>query len=139
MAALAGEVADELKIGGCANPEMARLVRSWIGDDRVRIVAGAVTVVDEDGEAARALARARVELYLPVVGQLDVTLALEPGEPLPLDPFVLAGTPEHVVARIHALAEAGVGRVELGPPWGTTREEGLRLIAERVAPHVRAR
>jgi 5,10-methylenetetrahydromethanopterin reductase len=94
MAALAGEVADELKVGGCANPDMARLVRGWIGNDDVRLVTGAVTVVDEDGHAARALARERVELYLPVVGALDVTLDLEPGEALPLEPFVLSGTPE---------------------------------------------
>lgn len=137
MAALAGAIADELKIGGCANPDMARLVHSWIGNERVRLVTGAVTVVDEDGEAARALARDRVALYLPVVGELDVTLALEPGEPLPLEPFVLAGTPEALVEQIEALADAGVGRVELGPPWGKSAEEGLRLLAERVLPRVR--
>jgi len=139
MAALAGEIADELKIGGCASPDMARLVRSWIGNDDVRLVVGAVTVVDEDGDAARGLARERVELYLPVVGHLDVTLELEPGEPLPLEPFVLAGTPEEVVERIEALAAAGVGRVELGPPWGRTAENGLRLLSERVLPRVRTR
>ena len=138
MAALAGEVADELKIGGCANPDMARLVRSWIGNDDVRLVTGAVTVVDEDGDAARALARERVELYLPVVGELDVTLELEPGEPLPLEPFVLAGTADEVVGRIQALVDAGVGRVELGPPWGTTPESGLWLLADRVLPRVRS-
>jgi 5,10-methylenetetrahydromethanopterin reductase len=138
MAALAGEVADELKIGGCANPDMARLVRGWIGNDDVRLVTGAVTVVDEDGGVARALARDRVELYLPVVGELDVTLGLEPGEPLPLEPFVLAGTPDDVIGRIEALVDAGVGRVELGPPWGTTTQRGLRLLAERVFPRVRS-
>src|SRR5439155_13788160 len=30
MAALAGEVADEVKIGGSANPEMVQLMREWI-------------------------------------------------------------------------------------------------------------
>jgi 5,10-methylenetetrahydromethanopterin reductase len=137
MAALAGEVADELKIGGCASPDMARLVRSWIGNDAIRVVTGAVTVVDEDGDVARRLARERVALYLPVVGELDVTLDLEPGEPLPLEPFVLAGTPDEVAARIEALADAGVGRVELGPPWGITTERGLRLLADRVLPRIR--
>ena len=53
MAALAGEVADEVKIGGCANPEMVTVMRKWIGNDKVGIVVGAVTVVDEDGDAAR--------------------------------------------------------------------------------------
>ena len=53
MAALAGEVAEEVKIGGCANPKMVELMRSWIGSDDVGIVVGAVTVVDENGDAAR--------------------------------------------------------------------------------------
>jgi len=56
MAALAGELADEVKIGGSANPEMVRLMREWIGNDEVGIAVGAVTVVDEDGDAARARA-----------------------------------------------------------------------------------
>ncbi|HUF01448.1 MAG TPA: LLM class flavin-dependent oxidoreductase [Gaiellaceae bacterium] len=132
MAALAGEVASELKIGGCANPEMARLVRAWIGNDDVRLVVGAVTVIDEDGDAARALARRTVELYLPIVGELDVTLERGPEEPPPLEPFVLAGTPAEVVQRVEALVDAGVGRVEFGPPWGTTAESGLRLLADDV-------
>lgn len=137
MAALAGEHADELKIGGCMNPDMARLVRGWIDNDEVRLVVGAVTVADEDGDAARALARQRVALYLPVVGALDVTLEAEPGVPLPLDPFVLAGTPEEIVSRVEALLDAGVGRVEFGPPWGITDESGLTLLADRVLPRLR--
>ncbi len=68
MAALAGEVADEVKIGGCANPEMVKLMREWIGNDEVGIVIGAVTVVDEDGDAARARAAAEVGMYLEIVG-----------------------------------------------------------------------
>jgi 5,10-methylenetetrahydromethanopterin reductase len=60
MAALAGEVADELKIGGCANPRMIELMRTWIGNDDVGIVVGAVTVVDENGDAARERARLEV-------------------------------------------------------------------------------
>ncbi len=43
MAALAGRIADEVKIGGCANPDMVRLMRKWIGNDDVGIVVGAVT------------------------------------------------------------------------------------------------
>ena len=74
-------VADEVKIGGCANPEMVRLMRAWIGYDDVGIVVGAVTVVDEDGDAARARAAAEVAMYLDVVGGLDPTLDLAPGGP----------------------------------------------------------
>ena len=105
MAALAGELADEVKIGGCANPEMVRLMREWIGNDEVGIVVGAVTVVDEDGDAARARAAAEVEMYLEIVGGLDPTLG--PGPP-PLEKFVLAGTPDEVAA--HARAPARRGR-----------------------------
>jgi 5,10-methylenetetrahydromethanopterin reductase len=54
MVAPAGELADEVKIGGCANPEVVALMREWIGNDEVGIVVGAVTVVDEDGDRARA-------------------------------------------------------------------------------------
>ena len=57
MAALAGRIASEVKIGGCANPDMVRLMREWIGNDDVGIVVGAVTVVDEDGDLARAQAQ----------------------------------------------------------------------------------
>src|SRR5205085_5947263 len=70
LAALAGTLADEVKIGGSANPDFVRLMRGWIGNDDVGIVAGAVTVVDEDGEAARARAAKEVEMYLEVVGGL---------------------------------------------------------------------
>jgi len=139
MAALAGEVADEVKVGGCANPAMARLVRGWIGNEDVRLVIGAVTVVGEDGAAARELARRRVELYLPIVAHRDVTLEIEPGEPPPLGAFTLAGTPEEVALKVEALLDVGVGRVEFGPPWGATTESGLRLLRDRVLPRLRAR
>ena len=43
-------------------------MRRWIGNDDVGIVVGAVTVVDEDGDAAREQARREVEMYLEVVG-----------------------------------------------------------------------
>ena len=61
-AAFAREVADEVKIGGSANPEMVRQMGRWLSEDggtsqaapeRPRIVVGAVTVVDEDGARAR--------------------------------------------------------------------------------------
>ena len=49
-------------------------MREWIGNDEVGIVVGAVTVVDEDGDAARERARREVAMYLEVVGGLDPTL-----------------------------------------------------------------
>lgn len=136
-AAWAGTVADEVKLGGSANPEMVRLMREWIGNDSVRVVVGAVTVVDEDGDAARARARAEVELYLPVVAKLDPTLGLREGQEPPLERFVLAGTPEEVAAHVLRLVEAGASRVELGTPQGLTSERGVELVCDRVLPLLR--
>jgi 5,10-methylenetetrahydromethanopterin reductase len=133
MAALAGELADELKIGGSANPEMVQLMRTWIGNDDVGIVVGAVTVVDEDGDAARERARREVAMYLDVVGGLDPTIAGPP----PLEKFTLAGTPEEVAAQARALFEAGVKRVEFGTPQGLTTARGVELLCDRVLPLLR--
>jgi 5,10-methylenetetrahydromethanopterin reductase len=137
MAALAAEVADEVKIGGCANPEMVRLMREWIGNDAVGIVVGAVTVVDEDGDAARAHASAEVGMYLDIVGGLDPTLELAPGDPVPLDRFVIAGTPEEVAAHAQQLLDAGAKRVEFGTPQGLTTSAGVGLLCDQVLPLLR--
>jgi 5,10-methylenetetrahydromethanopterin reductase len=58
MAALAGRVADEIKIGGTANPDMVPVMRERLHTPEVGIVVGAVTVVDTDARLARARARA---------------------------------------------------------------------------------
>lgn len=136
-AAYAGEVAQEVKIGGCANPDMVRLMRGWIGNDAVAIVVGAVTVVDEDGELARERAREEVGMYLEVVGGLDPTLELEPGDPAPLDRFTIAGTPEEVAAHAQRLFDAGATRVEFGTPQGLTTTKGVELLSTRVLPLLR--
>jgi 5,10-methylenetetrahydromethanopterin reductase len=155
VAALAGEVAQELKIGGSANPELVPIVRERIGNDDVRIVVGAVTVVDEDGAAARARARREAALYFPVVAELDPTLDVPTrlveevrrrveageqeaaGELIPdglLDRLAFAGTPEQVAGRAAALYEAGAARVEFGTPHGLTPQSGVELLAARVVP-----
>ncbi len=130
-AAFAGEVAQELKLGGTANPELIPIVREWIGNDEVGIVVGAVTVVDEDGDHARARAREEVERYLPVVGKLDPTFE---GRVPPLDRVTIAGTPEEVIRHCEWLFEAGVKRIDFGTPQGITSRRGVELLAERVAP-----
>jgi len=137
LAALAGETADEVKIGGSANPDLVRLMREWIGNDDVGIVVGAVTVVDEDGGAARARAEKEVAMYLDVVGGLDPTLDLAPGDPVPLDRFVIAGTPEEVAAHAERLLDAGAKRVEFGTPQGLTTSTGVNLLCDRVVPLLR--
>jgi 5,10-methylenetetrahydromethanopterin reductase len=130
MAALAGRIADEVKIGGCANPDMVRLMRDWIGNDEVGIVVGAVTVVDEDGDRARAHAQREVEMYLDVVGENDPTF----DGPPTLERFAFAGTPEEVAAHAHRLYDAGAKRVEFGTPQGLTTAHGVELLCDGVLP-----
>jgi len=134
MAALAGEVvADEVKIGGCANPDMVRLMREWIGNDQVGIVVGAVTVVAEDGAAAREHARREVEMYLEVVGGLDQTIEGPPA----LGNVTIAGTPPEVAEHVQRLFDAGVKRVEFGTPQGLDTAAGVELLCDRVLPLLR--
>lgn len=131
----AGTVADELKIGGSANPDLVPIVRNWIDNAAVRIVTGCVTVVDEDGHWARAHATERVRPYLDVVARHDPTL--EPGAAPQLDRFCIAGTPDEVAERVVELWEAGVSRVELGTPQGRTTLSGVELVCDRVLPLLR--
>ncbi|MCP9485703.1 MAG: LLM class flavin-dependent oxidoreductase [Gaiellaceae bacterium MAG52_C11] len=135
--AWAGTVADELKLGGSANPGLVPVVRTWLDNPEVEIVAGCVTVVDEDGSWARERARAVVAPYLEVVAKLDPTFELRPGEEPPLDRFTIAGTPEDVAMRVEELWAAGAGRVELGTPQGRTTRAGVDLICDRVLPLLR--
>ena len=146
--ALAGEIADEVKIGGTANPAMVRRMRELIdvgtqragrSSDDVGIVVGAVTVVAEDGAAARRLARSAVAMYLDVVGRLHPTTEAPAGGEISdevLDRFAMAGTAEQVAEQAKALFDAGARRVEFGSPHGLTEEEGIRLLGERVLPRL---
>ncbi|MEH1016922.1 LLM class flavin-dependent oxidoreductase [Micromonospora sp. CPCC 206060] len=163
-AALAGRIADEIKVGGSANPDMVPVIRDRlrVGADRagrdvdaIGIVLGAVTVVDTDGEAARARARTEVAMYLAVVADLDPTVTLpdglvarvgelvdagrdaEAGRLIPddvLDRFAFSGTPEQVATQAQALIDAGVRRVEFGTPHGLTDDGGVALLGSAVLP-----
>ncbi len=165
--ALAGERADEVKVGGSANPAVVAAVRERIAvgsrranrdPDAVGIALGAVTVVDEDGQRARDLVRREMALYLPVVAPLDPTITIDPelaaridalvaaGDPISagrlipddlLDRFSFAGTPEQVVRQCEAAFAAGATRIEFGTPHGFTPEGGIRLLGERVLPALR--
>ena len=122
-AAWAGTVADEIKVGGSANPDLVPVVRRWVGGAaRTRIVLGCVTVVDEDGAWARERARAAVAPYLDVVARLDPTLELRPGQEPPLDRFAIAGTPEEV---------ADARRRRCGTPASTASSSERRRAARR--------
>ena len=165
MAALAGEVADEVKIGGSANPAlipwMARQIA--VGEARagrkpgtVKIVVGAVSVVDEDRDAARFAARKAVALYLPIVSKLDPTAQIDSelmqrvaalvsagdsdaaARLIPdslLDTFAFAGNPDDIIAQCQRIYDAGAQRIELGTPHGVRDSaRGIRLIGQRVLP-----
>lgn len=160
----AGLVA-ELKLGGTANPDLVPHFRQLLveatGDDvtPVGLVVGAVTVVAEDGQLARNLARREVALYLPVVAGLDSTLQLDPellaglkaaaarydfdlaasyiSDDL-LGRVAFAGTPQQVATQAAALYAAGATRIEFGTPHGMTPQEGLRLLGETVLPALRS-
>ena len=169
LAALAGEVADEVKIGGSANPDVLPVIADYIatGEARadrpkgaVKLVIGAVSVIDEDRDLARWVARKSVALYLPIVSRLDPTLAIDPelmarvqahvnaGEDdaaarlVPddiLDRFVFAGNPRDVISQCEALYDAGAQRIELGTPHGAREAAtGIHLIGSQVIPALRS-
>jgi 5,10-methylenetetrahydromethanopterin reductase len=159
LTAFAGERADELKLGGCANPAMVRLTRERLDaagrGGEVALVAGAVTVIDEDDAAARALARREVALYLPVVAPLDPTLSIDPelldrlerraaegrydeaaasvSDEL-LDLFAFAGSPARIAEHAEALFAAGAQRVAFGTPHGLDERRGVELLGRNVLP-----
>jgi 5,10-methylenetetrahydromethanopterin reductase len=162
-ARLAGELADEVKIGGSASASMAEVLRPWIREGEavaqrpagtVGICLGAVTVVDDDRTAARSRARLAVAMYAPVVAPLDPALhdaewlarIADPArrgdyasvaELIPdaaLDRLAFAGRPRDVTRQVEDLASAGVTRVEFGTPHGLDSPEGIRLLGEQVLP-----
>lgn len=140
---LAARVADEVKLGGCANPDMIRLARQRLdaaGGAHVGLVAGAVTVVDESSSAAWELARAEVEMYLDVVAPLDETVTLPDG-PVPqelLRRFTFAGSPDEIAAHAAECVAAGATRIEFGTPHAAVPAHGLRLLAEHVLPELQS-
>lgn len=168
LGAVAGELADEVKVGGSANPDMVDIMRDYIrvGEERagrpagaVGVVFGAVTVVDEDRQAARAAMRRSVALYLPVVAPLDPTVQVEPelmtrikthverGESDAaarlisddlLERFAFGGDVDDVIRQAASLFDAGASRVEFGTPHGLHDPAGgIHLIGKRVIPALR--
>lgn len=158
LCAVAGEIADEVKVGGTANPELMPVIRLYIGNERVGICAGAVTVVDDDRDLARATARKAVAMYLPVVAPLDPTVTVEPelierlkavverGDEAEaagmisdelLERFAFAGNTADIVRQAERLFAAGASRIEFGTPHGLPSAEGIRLLGEQVIPALR--
>jgi 5,10-methylenetetrahydromethanopterin reductase len=166
-AALAGQIADEVKVGGSANPAVVPLIRDRVAAGcravgrspaEVRLVLGAVTVVDRDAAAARRRARTEVARYLAVVADLDPTTELPDGFAgrlralvaagrdhaagalIPdevLDRFAFSGTPSHVAGLARRVLDAGADRVDFGAPHGLTDEDGVALLGTAVLPRLR--
>ena len=164
LATIAGEIADEVKIGGSTNPKMVQHISGYIkkGEQKtgrsmgeVGIVMGAVTVVDEDRIIARKLARMEVAMYLPVVASLDPTVDIEPSlldriekkvrqkdhhgaaELISddlLKLFAFAGTPADLIHQVSELFEVGATRIEFGTPQGINQSKGIKLLGEKVIP-----
>jgi 5,10-methylenetetrahydromethanopterin reductase len=169
LCALAGELADEVKVGGSANPDVVAVMQSYIAEGEqiagrkpgsVSVVLGAVTVVDEDRAAARQAAREAAVLYLPVVLPLDPTVTVEPelverlrghserGETKEgarlisddlLDRFAFSGNAADLIAQAERCFAAGAGRIEFGTPHGLVAETGIRIMGEQVLPALRKR
>ncbi|MBW4438922.1 MAG: LLM class flavin-dependent oxidoreductase [Pleurocapsa minor GSE-CHR-MK-17-07R] len=164
LCAVAGEIADEVKIGGSANPDVVPVIQGYIAAGEAKagrpvgtvgVVAGAVCIVDEDRDRARAAAKRSVALYLPVVAPLDPTVQVEPelvarlqreveaenwdaaaaliSDDL-LEKFAFAGSPDDLIRQAEALFAAGASRVEFGTPHGLPSDHGIRLLGEKVVP-----
>jgi 5,10-methylenetetrahydromethanopterin reductase len=168
LSAIAGEIADEVKIGGSANADVVPVMQEYIavGEERAGrahgtagVVVGAVCVCDHDRELARAAARRSVALYLPVVASLDPTVTVDPElvqklqicanagdwegaaaliSDEMLEKFAFAGNPDDIIRQTESLFAASASRVEFGTPHGLNSAEGLRLLGETVIPAVRS-
>lgn len=153
---------DEIKIGGTANPDLMPTMRARIDRHaqgrRIGLALGAVSVIDEDRQAAQDLARREVAMYLPIVAELDPTFTPDPDEiariktavavgdkeaaaaaisDATLRRFALAGTPDDIIRHVGELADAGATRVEFGTPHGLDEAQAIRLLGERVLPAFR--
>jgi 5,10-methylenetetrahydromethanopterin reductase len=161
---LAGEIADVLKVGGCADPESASWFRMRLDEGArgagrdpgaVRLAFGAVTVVDHDRNLAESLARRQVALYVGVVGRMNPAYtppeselrALASGDEESagralssetLRRFSCFGNPNDVALRIRELFDAGVDLFELGTPHGADERESIRMLGDEVLPRVLA-
>jgi 5,10-methylenetetrahydromethanopterin reductase len=124
----------------------------------VRVVMGAVSVLDEDRDAARRQARRAVALYLPVVAPLDPSITIDPelidrlrlhtereekdlaadliSDDI-LDRFAFAGDADDIISHVSRLFEAGAGRVEFGTPHGLNPQVGINLLGKKVIPALR--
>lgn len=169
LAEWAGAEGDEIQVGGCANADMVPVIRQRVRpgeikagrrEGSVKIVVTAVTVVDEDGDAARGRARTEVALPFHVIARLDQTFDVDPtlldrmggllaehrvaeaGALIPDDvlrKFTFSGTPAEIIDQATGIYEAGATRIEFDSPFGLTPGSGIKLLGSQVLPALRAR
>ena len=96
-AAFAATVADEVKIGGCANPDMVRLMREWLGAGRAAHRRRR-RHRRRRGRRRRAPPGSRRRFACTSTWSAGWTRrsSSQPATPVPLEKFVLAGTPDEV-------------------------------------------
>ncbi len=154
LLAMAGQLAvDGVKLGGTTNPALAASARERIANPDVAVVLGAVSVIDSDRRAARALARYEVAKYLRVVGYFDMTLDPDDTESLAqftarfdagdalasssisdsmLDKFAVAGTPDDAIALLKKM-DGVVDCFEFGTPHGLgNRPDAIQYIGDTI-------
>lgn len=147
-----------IKLGGTANPDLIPVYKTIIQDQAIGITLGCVTVIDEDSDKAKELARKEVALYLPLIAKLDTTLhideevlakislkaskfdfkgAAEFIDDTLLQKFSFSGTPDEITRQTIEIFKKGGLRVEYGTPHGLESSNGIKLLGEKVLPAVR--
>ena len=162
MLQLSGEVADGSVLSVSAGHDYVRWAKARIEEGRARggrtdphpITVFAIYAVDEDGDAARASARARLAFYrqnganglTDVYGISDELNALVAKggyeailEGMPdkwVEDLTIAGTPEECAAKISTFYAAGADSVALFPIATDRIGEVVRLTADQVLPRL---
>ena len=162
---LAGQIADMAKVGGCANPECVPIFRNYlikgaqqVGRDpsSIKLIFGAVTVVDYNADVAEQLARRNVAMYVGITAKLDPTFsttsqeiaaiqtALDKGDEEAaanalsketLKRFSVFGTPHEITIHLEKLFDAGIDIFDFGTPHGVNENSAIRILGEEIIPY----
>jgi alkanesulfonate monooxygenase SsuD/methylene tetrahydromethanopterin reductase-like flavin-dependent oxidoreductase (luciferase family) len=162
MLQLSGEVADGSVLSVSAGHDYVRWAKDRIDEGRARagrtdqhpVTVFAIYAVDDDGDAARASARAKLAFYrqngsngltdvygvsdelnaLVKRGGYETVLSEMPDQWV--EDLTIAGTPEECAAKISAFYAAGADSVALFPVATDHLEDIIRLTTEKVLPEL---
>ena len=162
---LAGQIADMAKVGGCANPECVPIFRNHLNKgaqeagrdpNSIKLIFGAVTVVDYNADVAEQLARRNVAMYVSITAKLDPTFsttsreiaaiqtALDKGDEEAaanalsketLKRFSVFGTPHEITIHLEKLFDAGIDIFDFGTPHGVNENSAIRILGEEIIPY----